>query len=156
MRIAKARRSDVGPITSLMTASPLLERYRVRATAARGSITEALRARDIVLVAKDGGAVIGLAWIVPTRAFDRSAYLRLLLVAEGRQSDGIGAALLARGEREARARGSRHLLLLVTRTNSRARAFYRRHGYAHVGDLRDFVRPGVDESIYAKGWRARG
>ena len=66
---------------------------------------------------------------ITTRALDRSAYLRLLLVAEEQQSRGVGAALLARVEREARSARCRHLVLLVTKTNNRARAFYERHGY---------------------------
>jgi hypothetical protein len=42
----------------------------------------------------------------------------------------------------------------VTRTNRRARTFYERHGYAHVGDLAGFVRAGIAESLYLKSWRA--
>jgi hypothetical protein len=38
--------------------------------------------------------------------------------------------------------------------NRRARSFYERHGYAHVGDLAGFVRPGIAESLYLKSWRA--
>jgi hypothetical protein len=41
----------------------------------------------------------------------------------------------------------------VTKTNRRARSFYERHGYAHVGDLAGFVRPGIAESLYLKSWR---
>ena len=105
------------------------------------------------LVAVDGEAVVGLAWAIITRALDRAAYLRLLLVSEEHQSQGVGAALLARVEREARASRCRHLVLLVTKTNRRARSFYERHGYAHVGDLAGFVHPGIAESLYLKSWR---
>jgi len=83
-------------------------------------------------VSVDGDSVIGFAWAITTRALDRSAYLRLLLVSEEHQSRGVGAALLARVEREARSAQCRHLVLLVTRTNKRARSFYERHGYARV------------------------
>ena len=104
--------------------------------------------------AVEGDSVLGFAWVIMTRALDRAAYLRLLLVAETHQSRGLGAALLARAEHEARASRCRHLVLLVTRTNRRARSFYVRHGYAHVGDLAGFVRPGIAESLYLKSWRA--
>ena len=73
---------------------------------------------------------------------------------ETHQSHGLGEALLARAEREARVSRCRHLVLLVTKTNRRARVFYERHGYAHVGDLAGFVRPGIAESLYLKSWRA--
>ena len=152
MRIVRATRRHIAPIAELMAASPLLRRYRVTRTGATVSLEDALRVRDLVLVAVDGGAVVGLAWLISTRALDRSAYLRLLLVAEGRRSRGVGAALLARGEREMRSAGARHLVMLVTRSNRRARSFYQRHGYERVGDLPGFVRPGIAESLYLKTW----
>ena len=152
MRIVRATRRHLPPIAELMAASPLLRRYRVtRATATR-SVAEGLRAGDLLLIAVDGGAVVGLAWLIRTRALDGSAYLRLLLVAEGRQSHGVGAALLARGERDVRRSGARHLVMLVTRANRRARSFYEKHGYARVGDLPGFARPGITESLYLKTW----
>jgi GNAT superfamily N-acetyltransferase len=153
-RIVRATNAHLDPIAALMAASPLLRRYRVTARGAKASLAEALRERDMIVVALDGGAVIGFAWVITTRALDRSAYLRLLLVSEERQSRGIGAALLARVEREARASGCRHLVLLVTTSNRRARSFYERHGYTHVGDLAGFVRPRIAESLYLKSWPA--
>jgi len=153
-KIVRATREHLGPIARLMATAPLLRRYRVTARGARANLAEALRERDTVLVALDGDAVVGLAWLIQTRALDRAAYLRLLLVAQAHQSRGVGAALLARGEREARASGCRHVVMLVTKTNRRARSFYERHGYVHVGDLAGFVRTGIAESLYLKSWRA--
>jgi GNAT superfamily N-acetyltransferase len=153
-RIVRAKDAHVGPIATLMSTSPLLRRYRVTARGAKASLTEALRGRDLVLVAMDGDAIVGLAWAVMTRALDRSAYLRLLLVTEDYPSRGSGAALRARVERQARASRCRHLVLLVTKTNRRGRSFYERHGYAHIGDLAGFVRTGIAESLYLKSWRA--
>jgi GNAT superfamily N-acetyltransferase len=138
----------------LMASSPLLRRYRVTARGARANLAEALRERDIIFAALEGDDVVGLAWIVPTRALDRAAYLRLLLVAETHQSHGLGAALLARAERRARSLGCRHVAMLVTRSNRRARTFYERRGYAHLVDLAGFVRAGIAESLYLKSWRA--
>ena len=155
MRIVRATRKHIDPIARLMATSPLLRRYRVTARGARTNLLEALRERDILLAAMDGDDVVGLAWLIPTRALDRAAYLRLLLVAETHRSRGVGAALLARGERSSRAQGCRHVVMLVTRTNRRARSFYERHGYAGVGDLPGFVRPGITESLYLKNL-ARG
>jgi GNAT superfamily N-acetyltransferase len=135
-----------------MTASPLLQRYGVTLVRARSSLLEALRDRDQLVVALEGGVPLGLAWVIATRALDRSAYLRLLLVAEGQQSRGLGGALLADAERKARASGCRHLVLLVTTANRRARSFYARHGYRHVGNLPSFVRPAIGESLYVKSF----
>ena len=152
-RIVRAAQTHLGPIATLMATSPLLHRYRVTARGAKASLAEGMRERDVVLVAVDGDAVLGFAWVIVTRALDRAAYLRLLIVAETHQSRGLGAALLARAEREARATRCRHFVLLVTKTNRRARSFYERQGYARVGDLAGFVRPGIAESLYLKSWR---
>ncbi|TMC37055.1 MAG: GNAT family N-acetyltransferase [Chloroflexi bacterium] len=153
MRIVHATLQHVPPLARLMAASPLLRRYRVTERSARRNLLAALRARDIVLTAVEGDEVVGLAWLVPARALDRAAYLRLLLVANAHQSRGVGAALLARGERLSREARCRHVVMLVTKTNRRARSFYERHGYAHVGDLSGYVRRGIAESLYVKSWR---
>jgi len=153
MRIVRAAPRHVSHLARLMSRSPLLRRYRVSERGARRSLARALRERDILLVALDGPDVVGVAWLIAARALDGAVYLRLLLVAETHQSQGIGAALLARGERHVRTLGSRHLVMLVTKTNRRARAFYERHGYSHVGDLPGYVRPGIAEALYVKSWR---
>ena len=152
-RIVRARTEHIVPMAALMARSPLLRRYRVTERGAKASLAEALRERDLLLAAVDGPTVVGLAWLIMTRALDRAAYLRLLLVSQDQQSRGLGAALLARAEREARASRCRHFVLLVTKTNRRARSFYERHEYVHLGDLAGFVRPGIAESLYLKSWR---
>ena len=155
MRISPANRAHLAAMTQLMARSPLLRRYGVTRHRAHASLGEGLRERDLILVALQGPDVVGLAWVIATRALDRAAYLRLLLVAERQQSQGVGAALLADAERRARASGCRHLVLLVTTTNQRGRSFYTRHGYRHVGDLPGFARPRIGESLYVKSWSRR-
>ena len=152
IRIVRARPAHIAGMAALMAGSPLLHRYGVTARGAKATIAEGLRERDLLLVAVDRTTVVGLAWVILTRALDRSAYLRLLLVAEEQQSRGIGAALLTRVERKAQASRCRHMVLLVTKANRRARSFYEREGYAHVGDLPGFVRAGIAESLYLKSW----
>jgi GNAT superfamily N-acetyltransferase len=155
MRTLPATRTHFAAMTVLMARSPLLRRYGVTRRRAWASLREALRERDLLVVALEDREVIGLAWVIATRALDRAAYLRLLLVAEAQRSQGVGAALLADAERRARAAGCRHLVLLVTTTNRRARAFYTGEGYRHVGYLPGFVRPGIGESLYVKSWSSR-
>jgi GNAT superfamily N-acetyltransferase len=155
MKITRATRSHVPALARLMTASPLLQRYGMTLGSARSSLLEGLRERDELLIALERGELLGLAWVITTRALDRAAYLRLLLVTEGHQSRGVGAALLADAERRARASGCRHLVLLVTTANRRARTFYARHRYRHVGNLPGFVRPAIGESLYVKSWPIR-
>jgi len=156
MSIAPATARDVDALVALMTSSPLLRRYGVSSRGARASIIEARRSGDLLLITRERGTVAGLAWIVPTRALDRAAYLRLLLVAEGHRSHGVGAALLKEAERRVGKLGCRHMVLLVTTTNRRARSFYRSQGYRYVGGLPGFVRPRVGESLYVKTLPGRG
>ena len=155
MRIAPATHARLPELAALMAGSALLRRYRVTEKGARASLAKAVGAGDVLLVATDGGRAVGFAWLIMNAALDHSAYLRLLLVASDWRSQGVGAALLDRSERAARARKRRHLVLLVTRTNRQARAFYVRHGYRHVGDLPGFVRPRIDEVLYVKSWPDR-
>ena len=151
-RIVRASRKHIGPMANLMAASPLLRRYGVTVALAKAGLTRAFGRRDTVFVAAESRAVVGLAWFIATPALDHSTYLHLLLVAESHQSRGLGALLLARGEQRARKSGCRHMIFLVTKSNRRARAFYERHGYTHVGDLPGFVRPEIDETLYLKSW----
>jgi len=150
MRIVPATGAHVVAMTQLMARSPLLRRYGVTRHRAHASLGDGLRQRDLILVALEGTGVIGLAWVITTRALDRAAYLRLLLVAERSQSRGVGAGLLEDAERRVSTLGSRHMVLLVTTTNRRARSFYTRQGYRYVGGLPSFVRPRIGESLYVK------
>jgi ribosomal protein S18 acetylase RimI-like enzyme len=153
MRIVRASRKHIGPIANLMLASPLLRRYGATARGVRTGLGRGFRERETLLVALDGVVVVGLAWFIKTPVLDHAMYLQLLLVAESHQSRGLGALLLARGERQARVSGCRHMIFLVTKSNRRARAFYERQGYRHVGDLPGFVRPQINEALYLKNWR---
>jgi GNAT superfamily N-acetyltransferase len=153
MRIVPATEAHVAAMTELMARSPLLRRYGVTRHSAHASLGEGLKERDLILVALEGREVVGLAWVITTRALDRAAYLRLLLVAEGDQSRGVGAALLADAERRVKRLESRHMVLLVTTANRRARSFYTRQGYRYIGGLPGFVRPRIGESLYVKTLR---
>jgi GNAT superfamily N-acetyltransferase len=136
-----------------MAASPLIRRYGGTRRTALGALARGHAAGDRVIVAlAPDGRPIGMAWVLPSRILTGAAYLRLLLVAEGRQGTGTGAALLAAAERASRAVVN-HLLLLVTTQNAGARRFYRRHGYRHVGNLPGLTRPGLDEALYWKTLR---
>ncbi len=150
MTIVPAKRAHLPALAALMSASPLLRRYGVTALSARESLHEAFGNGDTLVIAVDGSTVRGLAWVIATNALDRSAYLRLLLVAPGQRSRGVGAALLSDAERRASTAGSRHMILLVTTTNRRARAFYVSRGYRYVGALPGFARPRISEAFYVK------
>jgi len=54
-------------------------------------------------------------------------------------SSGVGAAVLAYLETEARALGYTHFWLETRRVNQRAVAFYEKHGYARIPNFGKYV-----------------
>ena len=156
LRIRSARPGDRSALAALMAASPLLSRYGTTRRTALRALARAQASGDRLTVAvTPDGRVCGVAWVLPSRILTGAAYLRLLLVAEDRQSAGAGAALLAAAERGARVVAN-HLALLVTTRNAGARRFYARHGYRHVGRLPGLTRAGLDEALYWKTLRPPG
>ncbi len=153
-RLATATESDLPSLARLMARSPLLKRYAVQEEGAHRSLRRALDAGDLILVARrpQRAEPVGFAWLIFTRILNDGAYLRLLLVDEPAQGEGVGGRLM--DEAEARARlAENHLYLLTTTDNDGARRFYERRGYRHVGDLPGLVRPEVDEALYHKELR---
>ena len=93
-------------------------------------------------------AVAGFAWFVTRGAFDRSGYLRLIAVGDRFHGRGAGRLLMAELERRHLAQGG--IVLLAAAANPGAQRFYERLGYRHVGELPDYVKPGLHERIYYK------
>jgi len=125
------------------------DRYHYTADQAARDLLYGTSHGDFVIGAFDGATLVGLAWVLPTGAFGRSPYLRLLAIDPDAQRAGAGAALLTHAEANA-AKGAKHFFLLVSDFNDRAQAFYQRAGYTPVGALPDFVLPGVAEQLWMK------
>ena len=152
MRICLAERSDVPALARLMTDSPLLARYRTTFESSSVALDDAFACDDLVLLAREDGVwpPLGFAWLsFAPRMLNGAAYLRLLLVAGPAQGHRVGSQLLDEAEERSRARAN-HLYLLATIDNTRARRFYERHGYRHVGDLPGLVWSDLDEALYWK------
>jgi ribosomal protein S18 acetylase RimI-like enzyme len=73
-------------------------------------------------------------------------YLQFLGLLPGRQGQGVGAVVLDWMADEAPA-GSRNLWLCVSAINTRARAFYERHGYALAAELPALAADHMDELL---------
>ena len=96
-------------------------------------------ARTTTLIASDGSNLVGYAQIrdndVPECVTDRGAIeLVRLYVDRGWHGRGLATALMTRAEAAARERGAGTMWLGVWENNHRASAFYRKHGYAEVGE----------------------
>ena len=86
-------------------------------------------ATGFYLVAWKDGEPVGHAHLALTSPLE----VQDMYVLPELRGRGIGAALLAAAEDEARARGAERLTLTVSADNADARRIYERHGYAEDG-----------------------
>ncbi|HST26258.1 MAG TPA: GNAT family N-acetyltransferase [Gaiellaceae bacterium] len=105
-----------------------------------------------LLVAEDQGAVAGYVCWGRALFSDGSWDLYWIAVHPDRQRQGVGGALVAAAEADARAEAGRTMLVETASEPSYepTRRFYERHGYAEVARLPDFYAVGDDKVIYAK------
>ena len=87
---------------------------------------------ETLLIAESDGSPSGFVFLEEhqdyfTRAID--GHIGILVVAEGAEGHGVGAALMAASDEWARARGYSILTLNVFEDNRRARALYERSGF---------------------------
>ncbi len=98
--------------------------------------------RALFVVARDGaGALLGCAALRPLAG--DTAELKRMYARPG--GAGVGAALLAHMEQQARALGYAALHLETRRVNGRAVAFYRKHGYQSIANYGKYI--GVAHAI---------
>lgn len=128
---------------------PLFKQYGFSPAAAHRLLAAAIAdQRAVVLGAVQGPDLLGFAWFVRRGGFDRSGYLRLIAVDSAQQGKGAGRALL--GELERRHLEEGGILVLTEAENHAARRFYEGLGYRAVGEIPDYVKPGLTERIYFK------
>jgi ribosomal protein S18 acetylase RimI-like enzyme len=100
-----------------------------------------------LFVAHENDQPLGFVLVAPY-GMAASPYLASIAVARDARGRGVGSELLRFIERHFADRG--HLFLLVSSFNDRARVLYERHGYAPVGELKDFIVDGASEIILHK------
>ena len=86
----------------------------------------------VVLVAEEGGALLGFAALSPSRDDDSDptvGEVQTLYVGPGVWRSGVGRALLERAGEELASAGFTTATLWVLDVNERARRFYERHGW---------------------------
>lgn len=132
LTIRDARAGDAPAIADLLGQLG----YPTDETAVAGRLERLLILGDRVVVADADGAVAGLAHlqVSPAIEYDRpAAKLAALVVAESRRGEGIGRALVAAIEDEARLRGCALLYLTTSERRDDAHAFYEHIGLEHTG-----------------------
>ena len=147
LKIARLEKTDLDACAKIVSATELFRAYGYSGESARKHLEAAMTGSDDdLVVAREGAETVGFAWFVKKGAFARSGYLRLIAVDPARLKSGAGRALMT--ELERRHLSPDGLVLLVTSTNRGARAFYEKLGYRQVGELPDYVKPGLNETIY--------
>ena len=151
MQIDPLTPADLDACARVVDGLPFFQGYGLSGASAARALEAGLDAGDELHVARatSGAPAQGFSWVMPRGAFGRGAYLRLLAVDHAHLGRGVGRALMTDLERRHLTR-SGGVSLLVTSTNAPAIAFYEALGYARVGALGSFVKPGVDEVLFYK------
>jgi ribosomal protein S18 acetylase RimI-like enzyme len=132
-----------------MAETPLWQRYNVTEPSACARLLEAVDDGADLFVMASGAQVVGCVWCVARGAFDRSGYIRAIMVDARWRGRGFGRELLDYAEAFL-AQQVGDVFLLVSDFNHEAQRFYRRCGYAQVGALPGYVVPDVTELIFHK------
>ncbi len=149
MTIRPLVEGDVDACAALMQRIPLWAQYRITPEAARRVFTGALGGLSHVQVAEEDGSVIGFVEYLLRGTFGHSGYVWALGVAPEAQGRGVGTLLMDAAEDEI-FRAGPNVFLLVTATNTRAQRFYERRGYRRIGEIADYIQPGITEVLYRK------
>lgn len=108
-----------------------------------------------ILVAEVERLLVGYICYGPAPMAEGTWDIYWIAVAEGKQSRGIGSALLKSAEDEMRkARGRLAIIETSSQTEyEKTRRFYHHQGYEVVGRIPDFYAPGDDKLILKKQLR---
>jgi ribosomal protein S18 acetylase RimI-like enzyme len=131
-----------GPLLDPKTLEPFLDvraqlEYVRRTAAAPGTL---------LLVAEDGGAIVGFALTYLDRGPE--PWMESLHVIRDFRSRGVGRLLMAATARELRARGNETLSLGVVEGNTAAARFYERLGAVRAGRAPAAWAPNVWHELY--------
>lgn len=137
---------DHDVVVDLLTRSEPWSRLGYDAATWDAVLALPLRGRESHVIER-GGRAAGIALVKPR--FLAGDYLEVLAVPEADRGQGLGGRLLAHVEDVAFARG-RNVFVCVSDFNTRARAFYARHGYVEVGPLDDLLVRGSAEILLRK------
>jgi ribosomal protein S18 acetylase RimI-like enzyme len=109
-----------------------------------------------MFTAEVDGRFAGYVCVGRTPLTDSTWHLYWICVHPRVQHHGVGRALQAHAEAFVRSRGGERIVLETSATTAyaRARAFYAAAGYAVVGRIPDFYRPGDDCLVYCRAWPA--
>ena len=140
--IRPARVSDVDALMAIETTVFATDRI------SRPGFRRLVRADSAaILIAEDGGVVVGYAALLFRKGSDAA---RLYSLASAGAGKGVGKALLETSENTASDRGSTLLRLEVREDNARALALYEKSGYRPFGRRQGYYADGATALRLAK------
>ena len=149
---AMARQSWVETFGAQYTAEDLAA-FMADAYGPEGALIRSLSDPQVAIrLAEGDNGIAGYATIAPNRlpapdAEPGAQDVRQLYVLRPWQGSGVAAQLMAWAIGTARERGAPALYLSVWEENGRARRFYQRHGFVHVGDYDFPVGNQIDRDL---------
>lgn len=147
VRIRPFESSDTDDVNNILTTHYPWTEYDTDFEVDPAKVTS----HGVAVVATRDGDFCGFAWWLPSGAFDRSGYVKLVGVHRDHQSAGVGSALMEAAEAAMfEGDGSGDVFLLVSAFNELARSFYDRRGYVEIGRITGYVEDGIDELLLRK------
>jgi ribosomal protein S18 acetylase RimI-like enzyme len=149
-KIRKAELKDLDQCLNIYLNEDFFKIYQASSTGLMNMFKEALQQEDFIfIVAHDENEVIlGFAIFDSKGAFSRSGYLKLIVIDVLARGNHIGESLIHYLEENKNHKNG--LFLLVTSSNEKAQKFYLKLGYEKVGELKNYVKTGIDEYIFFK------
>jgi [ribosomal protein S18]-alanine N-acetyltransferase len=147
IEIQKMKPEDAVLAAQIIDANDLFELYGLTEVRARELFLNALQdASNLIYALRINGVVSGFYWAIINGAFGRSLYLRLIAIHPEYQSKGLGEKMIRHMEKLPEA--SKGIFLLSSKNNFNAQRFYQRNGYQYVGEIKDYLKKGLDELLF--------
>ncbi|GAB5493089.1 MAG: hypothetical protein Phog2KO_33040 [Phototrophicaceae bacterium] len=148
--IVLLRAEHIADCARIMTENTLWQNYDVTQADAEAQLRSGLTSYDArILVQLEKEVVTGFIWYYIKGTFHRGAYIRLIGIHPDFQGKGIGTHLMTVAEADIMTT-TRDVFLLSSDFNEDAHRFYHRLGYNSVGELADFAKEGITETIFLK------
>ncbi len=155
MRIRRLTPPDRGDLERLLQASGTFneEEIRVALEVIDAAIAEPGKDYHVLVAENDAGRCMSYVCFGPTPMTEAAFDLYWIATHPEARGQGLATRLLDRMEGELSASGRNSTVRIETsqlESYGAARIFYERAGYAEVGRIRDFYKPGDDLVIFAK------